>query len=48
MIWGSGKSFPVSGEDFSYAAIVYRVGETTIDILAVYHGGRDMRALGER
>ncbi len=30
------------------AAIVYRVGETTIDILAVYHGGRDMRALGER
>lgn len=30
------------------AAIVYRVGETTVDILAVYHGGRDMRALGER
>lgn len=29
-------------------AIVYREGETTIDILAVYHGGRDLRALGER
>lgn len=30
------------------AAIVYRVGNTTVDILAVYYGGRDLRALGER
>ena len=28
------------------AAIVYTASETTIDILAVYHGGRDLRALG--
>lgn len=30
------------------AAIIYRIAESRIDILAIYHGGRDLRALGER
>jgi plasmid stabilization system protein ParE len=36
--------FPLMGFE-RRAAIVYRVTDATVDVLAVYHGGRDLRAL---